>query len=286
MREIEEVSPESGYPVEKPEESVPSVSVLDLPMAKLQIMQAGDMVRDGYLVRSDVDPILDQNADGLWMLTLRRQGKHGKFSIPYIGSEVLLADAEMGFIVVLVAYHGTETFGRKKNKRVSKGQFYRFYRQAESGGWHRLIWRQLNDGTRQMVLDLDKPEWARKPGKLSSERNPPAKPVIMTSYKVVRLINGRYFSLYQPDQEYILGQRVKQRAKPGHQGGFFSYPTNEAGLNYLESCVRVLPFHDDIDTPELALIECEIGGRIINYGHKMASTYLCPLRVLEVRQRS
>lgn len=282
MYELEEVPLEESRPVES---AAPAVSVLDLPVAKLQIVQSGEVVRDGYLVRSDVDTRLEKNADGLWVLTLRRQGKHGDFGIPYIGSEVLLADAELGFVVVLIAYHGTEAYGRKKNRRVSKGQFYRFYRQIETGDWQRLVWRELNDETRQMVLDLPSPEWARKPGKLSSERKPPAKRVIMTSYKVVRLIDGRYFSLYQPDQEYILGQRVKQPAKPGHAGGFFSYPTNEMGLDYLQTCVRSLPFHSDVETPELALLECEIGGRIINYGRKMASTYLCPIRVLEVRQR-
>lgn len=271
--------------VEQPEASpTPVVSVLDMPVARLQIVQAGEVVRDGYLVRRDVDPVLAQNADSLWTLTLRRQGEHGKFDVPYIASEALLADAELGFVVVLVSYHGTEPFGRKRNQHVSKGQFYRFYRQVESGDWQRLVWRQLNDETRQMILELDRPEWARNPGKLSSERKPPARMVEMISYKVVRVIGGRYYSLYKPDVEYVLGQRVKQPAMPGHQSGFFSYPTNEEGLKYLESCVRSLPFHDDVETPELALLECEIGGRIIHYGHKMASTYLCPIRVLEIRR--
>lgn len=262
---------------------IPAISVINLPIAHLQIVQTGDIVRDGWPNRSDVEPALAQNADGLWMLTVRRQGKHGEFDVPYIGTEILLADAEMGLIVALVGYHGTETYGRKKNKHVASGQFYRFYRQQETGDWQRLVWRELNDETRQFVLDLDKPEWARKPGKLSSERKPPAKMVEMTSYKVVRLIDGRYFSLYNPEQEYILGQRVKQPAKPGHSGGFFSYPTVENGHDYLASCMRGIPFHLEVFTPALALLECEIGGRIINYGHKMASTYLCPLRVLEVR---
>lgn len=264
-------------------EIAPAVSLLDLPVARLQIVQAGDICRDGWPDRSDVAPMLAQNADGLWLLTVRRQGEHGKFDVPYIGSEILLADAEMGFVVVLVAYHGTETYGPKKFKRVAKGQFYRFYRQDDAEGWNQLVWRQLDDETRTLILGLEKPEWARQPGKLSSERKPPAKMVEMTSYKVVRVIDGRYYSLYQPDVEYVIGQRVKQQAKPGHAGGFFSYPTVENGQNYLESCTRMIPFHSEISTPALALLECEIGGRIIRYGHKMASTYLCPVRVLEVR---
>ena len=105
----------------------------------------------------------------------------------------------------------------------------------------------------------------------------------MTSYKVVRLIDGRYFSLYNPDQEYVLGQRLKEPAKPGHGGGFYSYPTLEMGTEYLADCVTSIPFHREVATPQLALLEVEIGGKIINYGHKLASTYLCTLRVLEVR---
>lgn len=261
----------------------PAVSVLDLPVAKMQIMQAGDVLMDIWK-REQVEPRLEQNTDGLQVLTLRRQGEHGKFEAPYIGSEILLADPEMGLIVVLVAYHSVETYKINRRERVAwKGQFYRYYRQSEQGEWTQLVWQRLNDEARQLVLDLERPEWARAPGKLSSERKPPAKYVEMTSYKVVRLIDDRYFSLYNPEQEYILGERVKQAAKPGHAGGFFSYPTQEDGETYLANCMRSMPFHDEVETPALALVECEIGGRIINYGHKMASTYLCPVRVLEMR---
>lgn len=264
-------------------ENVPAVSVLDLPIARLQIVQAGDTMLDGWPDRGCVEPKLEQNADGLWLVTVRRQGEHGKFDVPYIGTEILLADAELGLVVCLVGYHGTESYGRKKEKHVASGQFYRYYQQQENGDWQQPSWQKLNDATRQLVLDLPRPEWARKPGKLSSERKPPAKPVEMTSYKVVRLIDGRYYSLYNPDIEYVIGQRMKQVAKPGHESGYFSYPTKEQSETYLASCARSLPFHGEVETPALAMLECEIGGRIISYGHKLCSTYLCPVRVLEVR---
>jgi len=283
---IEETPLEELDVVEQPEVSpVPVVSVLDMPVARLQIVQTGEVMREGYPTRPDVEPTLAQNSDGLWLITVRRQGEHGKFGVPYIGSEILLADAEMGFVVVLVAYHGTETYGRKRDKHVSKGQFYRFYRQIETGEWQRQNWQKLNDETRQMVLGLEKPEWARKPGKLSSERKPPAKMVEMVSYKVVRVIGGRYYSLYKPDVEYVLGQRMKQPARPGHAGGYFTFPTSEMGVKNLEIWTHCLPFHDEIETPELALLECEIGGKVISYGHKLCSTYLCPIRVIKVVNR-
>lgn len=258
-----------------------------LPLARLQIVQAGEISRDGWPYRQDVEPKLEQNADGLWLLSVRRQGEHGKFEVPYIGTEVLLADAEMGMVVCLIGYHGTEAYGRKRDKHVTSGQFYRYYQQQPSGGWQQVRWRAFNDELRALILETVEekaPEWARKPGKLSADRKPPAKQIVMTSYKVVRLIDGRYFSLYQPDQEYILGERVSQPAKPGHKGGFFSYPTLEEGTAYLTGCAKRIPFHDDVETPALTLLEVEIGGKIIHYGHKIASTYLRPVRVLEVRE--
>lgn len=261
-------------------------SLLDVPVATLQIVQASDVVKDRWLDRALLEPALAQNADGLWLLTVRRQGTHGQFDVPYIGSEVLLADAELGLIVVLVSYHGAEPakYGRL-GYLVQKGQFFRYYRQASTGDWQRIAWRMLTDDLRQLVITTVQehgPAWACSPGKLQAERKPPTKPVTLTTYKVVRLIDGRYFSLYDPTQEYVLGQRLKEPAKPRHGGGFFSYPTLEQGKEYLADCAASIPFHRDVVTPQLALLACEIGGKIINYGHKLASTYLLPLRVLEV----
>jgi hypothetical protein len=256
----------------------------DLPAAKLQVVQASDNVDAEWLDRSMLEPVLLQNADGLWLLSLRRQGEFGKFEKNYIGSDVILADAEFGLIVVLVSYHGStcEKYGRL-GYLTQKGQFYRYYRQGESGDWTQVPWRLLNDELRLFILSLAKPTWAKVPGKLQSERNPPTKPTTMASYKVVRLIGGRYYSLYDPTVEYVLGERLKQKALPGHGGGYYSFSTTEMGRDFLESCARGIPFDRTVATPELALLECVVSGRIIDYGHKMASTYLCPLRVLDVR---
>lgn len=264
-----------------------AAALLALPVAKLQIMQAGDIVWDQRLDRSLLEPQLTHNADGLWVLTVRRQGEHSRFEVPYIGSEIILADAELGLVVVLVGFHGAsaEKYG-KRGYFTQKGQFYRYYQQVADGTWSQVPWRELGDALRALIksaVQEQGPSWARSPGKLQAERNPPAKPVAMTSYKVVRVIAGRYFSLYDPEQEYLLGERLKEPAKPKHGGGFYSYPTVEQGTEYLIDCLASIPFHREVATPQLALLECEIGGKIINYGHKLASTYLLPVRVLEVR---
>lgn len=265
-------------------EAITPTSLLDLPVARLQIVQASEVVKADWLDRAMLEPTLAQNADGLWVLSVRRQGEHSKFEVPFIGSEILLADAEFGLVVVLIGYHGssTEKYGRL-GYMTQKGQFYRYYQQQSDGSWNRVAWQTFNDDLRQLVIDLPRPEWARVPGKLKAERKPPIKSVKMTTYKVVRLIDGRYFSLYDPEVEYKLGEKMKQPAKRNHSGGYFSYPTREMGENYLASCLASMPFHEEVVTPQLALVECEAWGKSIDYGHKRCSTYLLPLRVLEVR---
>lgn len=267
------------------QKGVTVTSLLDLPMAKLQIVQAPDVVKEDWLERAMIEPTLTQNADGLWLLSVRRQGEHSKFDVPFIGSEIVLADAELGLIVVIVGYHGsqTEKYGRL-GYMTQKGQFYRYYQQQASGDWQQVEWRTFSDEMRQLIIDLPRPKWARSPGKLKAERKPPTKPVKMTTYKVVRLIDGRYYSLYDPNVEYVLGERLKQSVRKGHNGGYFSYPTREMGKNYLTSCLACMPFHPEVVTPQLALLECESWGKSIAYRNKWCSTYIRPMRVLEVRQ--
>lgn len=194
-----------------------------------------------------LEPTLAQNADGLWVLTVRRQGGHGQFEVPYIGSEVLLADAELGLVVVLVSYRGAEPvkYGRL-GCLVQKGQFYRYFQQTTHGTWAQIHWRQLNDALRALIISAVQaqgPSWARSPEKVQAERKPPPKPITLTNCKVVRVIDGRYFSLYDPTQEYILGERLKGPAKPKHGGGFYSYSTVDMGKEYLADCVTSIPFH-------------------------------------------
>lgn len=78
------------------ERTPPADSLLDLPVAKLQMMQASDAVKDRWLDRALLEPTLAQNADGLWVLTVRRQGAHWQFDVPYVGSDIILADVELG----------------------------------------------------------------------------------------------------------------------------------------------------------------------------------------------
>src|SRR5579885_1558491 len=60
--------------------------LLNFPIARLQIVQASEVLKADWLDRSMLEPKLEQNADDLWTLTVHRQGEHSKFEVPYIGS--------------------------------------------------------------------------------------------------------------------------------------------------------------------------------------------------------
>ncbi len=170
--------------------------LLELPLARLYIGQLSTTLKADWRDREMLELTLSQKADGLWVLAVRRQGEHSKFEMPYIGSHILLADAELGLVVVLVGYHGssTEKYGGL-GYMTQKGQFYRYYRQEADGRWQQIVWRQFTDETRQFILttvEEHAPQWASKPGKLQAEHKPPTKPTALTTYKVVRFIDGRY----------------------------------------------------------------------------------------------
>jgi hypothetical protein len=258
------------------------VSIIDLPTTTFQVVQSSDIVTDEWLTRADVEPHLEQNQEGVFILSIINQGEFGMFEVPYIFHQLVHADESL--VVVLVAYHGTEPYGRKSNKRVTKGQFWRYYQCDDNGVWCQVIWKQLNESERQIVLaakEEKSPAWAKVPGKLQAEYGKPGKAQTRTmSYKIVRVIDGRYYSIYKPDEEYELGKMKVQQAKPKHRGGYFSYPDAELIMRVFEE-KHLFSYRYYTEPMTVALLECEIGGRMIEYNNgKWASTYLRPLRVL------
>jgi hypothetical protein len=100
---------------------------------------------------------------------------------------------------------------------------------------------------------------------------------MQTAYKVVKIVNGRYLSLYDSKTEYKIGKRLAQKARPDHGGGYYAFvydgtpdPADILGGVHLwfEENMRV------------AILEVELSGTIITYGNKVAATYLKPVRVL------
>lgn len=257
------------------------LSVFDLPTTTFQIVQSSTIIEEPYPSRSDVEPQLVQNADGLYILTIYSQGERGKFDMPYISNHIVYANDEL--IALVTGYHGTEAYGRRKHKHVQKGQFWRFYQRIDDGIWEQIDWKHLGDETRQIILTAQQehaPSWVRVPGKLKAEYNKPSKRTKTTAYKLVQVIDGRYYSIYDRSVEYMLGEQKKEAAKPGHRGGYFSYPTQDRVLELFHN-KQLFPYQCYREPLQVALLECEIGGRIIEYGNgKLASTYLKPISVI------
>lgn len=42
-------------------------------------------------------------------------------------------------------------------------------------------------------------------------------------YKLVAKINGQYYSIYDPNTEYKIGEVMSQTARAGHRGGYYVY---------------------------------------------------------------
>lgn len=188
---------------------------------------------------------------------------------PGVGSTVVLATED------LVAIH--VGFFHK----YGGGQFWRYYRLEGAVYTHRQ-WKDLSDEERLLVLDGygdAAPSWAKVHGKLRADYR---KPVLSTlsGYKLVECVDGSYYSVYDRKTEYVPGKRLVEKALDEHNGGYYSYlDPDGVEQRFLDGILFPLECYER--SMELALIECEISGRMIFYGHKIASTYLRPLRELK-----
>ncbi len=257
-------------------------------VASLEIVQAEDPFSENdFLSRADVAPELMRKEEGVWRLVLHNQGEYGKFERAYVRNRVVFADASL--VAVHCAFHGTRSvYGRRKGeRRAAKGQFWRFYRR-EADAWRQVSWRELDEPARilaQTAYQECEPAWVKSPGLLLCEHKPrfvprPPAPVKLIAYKIVRVVEGRYYSVYQPDEEYLLGQRKCQPARPGHAGGYFSYPEVRRMVSlFLRQ--KLFPSHLTQEPFEAAVLEVEISGRVIRYNRKLASTYLRPVREIK-----
>lgn len=46
-------------------------------------------------------------------------------------------------------------------------------------------------------------------------------------FKQVAFVNGKYFSVYEPGVEYVVGETLRSRPRGNHKGGFFVYSSEE-----------------------------------------------------------
>lgn len=169
------------------------------------------------------------------------------------------------------------------------GQFWRYYT-TDGKSTSQLTWAQLPDETRQRVLDAAKtkaPSWAKEPGKLRSQYAKPSTRK-MVAYKVVRRLEDGLVSVYDGTQ-YAIGKRLAEAVHgyvtdygdPIHRGGYYSHPSPEQ-VKALLAQGNLLPSDRLEHGMTLALIECEISGKIVRYPNgKLCSSYLTPTRIVE-----
>lgn len=169
------------------------------------------------------------------------------------------------------------------------GQFWRYYT-TDGKNTSQLTWAQLPDEARQRVLDAAKskaPSWAKEPGKLRSQYVKPSTRK-MTTYKIVRQLEDGLVSLYD-GTTYAIGKRLAEAVHGYvndfgdsiHRGGYYSHPNPEQ-VKALLAQGNLVPSGLLEHGVTLALIECEIGGKIVRYPNgKLCSSYLTPTRILE-----
>lgn len=244
-------------------------------------IQRSDFCPDNtYFTTGSVEPDLRiDSADGSATLTIYNGvgSRRSSWGAPEVTSTVALEADDL--VSIHVGYH----------HKHGGGQFWRHYHLTTSGDgqrtWEQAPWRTLSDDERARVIDAARdhaPAWANPPGKLRSERRAPETRI---TYKLVRLVDDGHgaevmVSVYDGQTRYEIGKRLTERAVDDHGGGYYSYPTAD-GVKTLLLRRALWPEGFHSVAMRLALIECEIGGTILVYGPKLASTYLTPLRIVE-----
>lgn len=219
-----------------------------------------------YFRLSDVAPEIE----GDHLMIFHGKGTRRSWGAPQVNSTVVLQEDDL--IAVFVGF----------SHKHKGGQGWFFF---ENGT--RRTWGQLDNDQRTRVLSAAKsaPSWAKSPGKLKADTPRAAAPRLAYKYVDVRP-DGRMVSLWNGEgTEYKIGKRLAEAAKPYHQGGYYAYPTLEDAKSAYGN-QKLVPDWAWAGVRKIALIECEIGGRIVEYDNgKIAATYLKPIRVIETIDR-
>lgn len=245
-------------------------------------------VPDGtYFRTGDAEPTI--NEDGS-ITILNGRGSRRGWGQPQVNSTVIHDEDDL--VAIHVGY----------SHKHGGGQFWRYYT-TNGATTSQLTWAQLPDEARAQVLAASTtkaPGWAKEPGKLRSQY---AKPNThkATAYKIVRQLDElnavagaateyhRMVGLYD-GTAYTIGKRLAERNNGRvtdygdaiHDGGFYSHPSPEQ-VKALLAQGNLVPSNCLQHGWTLALVECEISGKIVRYPNgKLCSSYLTPVRVVEI----
>ena len=245
------------------------------------IIESGDVPDSTYFRTGDAEPEI--NKDGSITILNGQGRRRNSWGAPGVTSTIVVDAPD--FAAVHIGFH----------HKHGGGQFWRFY--AVNGETTQLAWKDLDDETRQVVLDAAEgkaPRWAKAPGKLRKDyARPNPRANLFTGYKIVHVTDdGRMVSLYDGRTEYTLGKTLIERARPNHNGGFYSYPDGAPVMKRYKA-------GDLIGTPTAgrkALLKCECWGTRQYYfmngeqlpeewlederPYKVASTYCKPVEIV------
>ena len=106
------------------------------------------------------------------------------------------------------------------------------------------------------------PSWAKSPGKLKKDRRS-SKQSAFNALKIVRVIDGKYLSLYADRVQYVIGRTYRQKALPNHEGGYYVYTGEPQRLADDFRNGRI--FGKPSPGQQYAVLEVEAWGRKIAY---------------------
>ena len=241
----------------------------------MKIQFSTDIPDGTYFRTGDAEPTI--NDDGS-LTVYDGEGTRRSWGKPGVTSTVVVEDCDL--VAVHVGFH----------HKHGGGQFWRYYT-TDGTQTTQVTWASLPDVIRQKVLDAfsKAPGWAKVPGKLRTSYTKVTDKK-RTSYKLVSVENNELRSLYS-GENYVIGKRMAEAVSPRagandwgdiiHDGGYYSHPTPEQVVA-LWNNGSLVPASKTEDVAEVALLECEIYGRIVNFPNgKIASTYLTPVRIVD-----
>lgn len=103
---------------------------------------------------------------------------------------------------------------------------------------------------------------------------------VRNGYKIVEERGGSYYSVYEPDLEWVLGKTLIEAATPDHTGGYYVFPDSATALRvqarnevFIEAWQR---------GKKLALLECEVSGKVYEHGNgKLCVSRVKPVKLVQ-----
>lgn len=96
-------------------------------------------------------------------------------------------------------------------------------------------------------------------------------------YKAVAIVDGKFYSIFDGETEYTVGQEMKQAARQGHNGGYYVYRSID------EAQAVKVPAESKLPNAPRAILRIRAEGQYCVYSNgKLAFSRITPIEVLEM----